>query len=403
MSDTIGEAGAKVLRNRYSERFNIGDVNEELHRQEDRKVDIVQNTRVIDVNPTRKGIEKSGSEIGNIFSYEDPSRFRSTNNLPISLSLRNERISNIGINRHALSQICSAVKVPIRSMDHLLETDPELAALVIERGLASLGKLKLFRFLDEENRAFLSDRYMILDNLMLFNFLTNVMMGNDGWYPHEFSFTQTKFYVHFLNSSISEDVGLGDTVVIGIKITNSEVGCGSVSVEYQLYRLACLNLMVVPTSKVKKVHLGAQHDEGLISSRTIQLRHGAMMSEVKDAIELANNPELFAEMVTPAKLSARTELADPHATVRYISNEIGLSEREEVETIGNMVRGSDNSLWGALNAVTATARETEDYDRKSQLEASAGNILANQRAWSKLSSVTTDDIKPKRRRKNASN
>jgi hypothetical protein len=405
MNDTVDERGMEILRSRYGARMSLDEAVTELERQEGRKVDIISPPHHLEVIPTHSAIETSRHHYdGNIgywdysenSDYDDGYNQHSTDGGLLAMNVTDQGISNIGINNHSLSQISTAIKMPFRSLKHLLALDPELAAVIIDRGIRRLDDSHLLRFLDEQNRAFLSNRYMIFDNNKLFQFVLSAMQQGQ-WQCKEFSFTETRGYAHFVIPTLSSDVRVGDTVSMGIKISNSEVGCGSINIQFELHRLICLNLMAVPTRGVRQIHLGESKSDGVLSAKTMSLRQASTFSEIKDVIDAASKKETFENLLIAAGESASVSLPNPQGSIRVLSDSIGMSESEEMQVLTEMVKGEDNSLWGALNAVTATAREMEDYDRKSQLESSAGNILMDQSAWKKIVAAPASTVKRRKK------
>ena len=53
--------------------------------------------------------------------------------------------------------------------------------------------------------------------------------------------TETKMYLKVVTPRVEFEVAPGDVVQAGIVITNSEVGCGTLSVQPLIFRLVCRN------------------------------------------------------------------------------------------------------------------------------------------------------------------
>ena len=68
--------------------------------------------------------------------------------------------------------------------------------------------------------------------------------------------TENRLYLKIVNHRLEMEVVPGDYVQAGVVISNSEVGLGSVSVQPLVYRLLCINGMVVNDMGERKNHVG---------------------------------------------------------------------------------------------------------------------------------------------------
>ena len=83
-----------------------------------------------------------------------------------------------------------------------------------------------------------------------------------------------------------------------------------------------------------------------------------MLSEVRFA-EIAAR---LGETIHGTKIDA------PLAATEELGQRFSLSEAERQMVLRNLVEVGDLSQWGALNAVTAAAKEVESFDRQAELE-----------------------------------
>jgi hypothetical protein len=74
--------------------------------------------------------------------------------------------------------------------------------------------------------------------------------------------TPTKLFLKATTPRLTAEVLKGDVVQMGLCISNSEVGAGSVKVEPLLYRLVCLNGMIVNDLAMRRYHIGSRQGNG---------------------------------------------------------------------------------------------------------------------------------------------
>ena len=88
----------------------------------------------------------------------------------------------------------------------------------------------MIRTLDGEVRAVLSDRYRRLDNFDLAENVLPILQRLEGTSLESVDLTETKMYLKAITPRVTFEVAPGDIVQAGVVITNSEVGCGTLTV-----------------------------------------------------------------------------------------------------------------------------------------------------------------------------
>jgi hypothetical protein len=120
--------------------------------------------------------------------------------------------------------------------------------------LSQSDKRYMVRTLDGTARAFLSDRYRRIDNYEIAQATLPIIGGMPDAKVESCEVTENRMYIKVVNPRLEAEVQKGDIVQAGIVISNSEVGLGSVSVMPLVYRLACLNGMIVNDLGKRKYH-----------------------------------------------------------------------------------------------------------------------------------------------------
>jgi hypothetical protein len=190
-------------------------------------------------------------------------------------------------------------------------------------------------------------------------------------------------YLKAVFPRVQGEVKAGDVVQAGIVVTNSEVGMGRFHIQQFIYRLVCLNGMI-GKSLVGKVHLGGSAAEQagmdvreIFSTETRALQDETLMRETNDVIRHSLTGQWFQDSLSGMQDAAGVEITRDipiEKVVERTSKELKLSKGENDSVLRNLIEGGDLTAWGMANAITATARDLEDYDRAVELER-VGNRL----------------------------
>ena len=348
----------------------------EIARQQESKRDYISDTRKLEVVT-----HKNGSSVTQILIPDtDPVAARVTD--------------------HTHSQIATHVGVPKTYYDRLREEAPSLLDTNVNHWLQNPGAptRRMVRTLDGNARAFLSDRYRRLDNYDLMTELLPTLgrtdldldvMGRDC----SLEVTENKLYMKMLSKRITANVKVNDTVQAGLCIQNSEIGMGTISVVPFTYRLVCLNGMVHEDFGQKRRHVGraAQDTDNayeLYSDATLSLDDKAFFAKVKDTVVGILTQVSFEKIVKQMMLSTEALLEAPIEAVEVLQNTYKgqITDDSKASILNNLISGGDLSMWGLVNAVTATAHQdtTISYDRATDLETLGGTLLNDVQSWKSI-------------------
>src|SRR6185312_3119821 len=189
--------------------------------------------------------------------------------------------------------------------------------------------------------------------------------------------TERRMYIQAVAPRVSGEVKRGDVVQAGVVISNSEVGCGSVSVAAMDYRLVCLNGMI-SSEKFRAYHVGRRIEDNaeLWADDTRQADDRAVLLKVRDMVRNAVDATRFRSRIEQMTgLTERRIEGNPAKVVEVLSKKIGLSENEQGGILRSLIEGQDLSAWGVLNAVTHQAHNARSYDRAVEFEAAGGVLL----------------------------
>lgn len=307
--------------------------------------------------------------------------FLPTGDLSLSVQGKEERFQ---VTDHCLAQVVDRVGVPQAYAKRMLKESPSLLALNINHWFAAAPDVRMLRTIAVNNptaRAFLSHRYRPFDNHDLVQHCIPKLV-EAGCEVKSCEVTDKFLYLQATTPRVTGEVKVGDVVQAGVTLSNSEIGCRSIAVEPLIFRLSCLNGMVMKTA-LRRHHVGRGGegawggDEALevFSDRTRQLDDQAFWAKVKDVIDDVLKPEKFARHLEVLRDAARGNIGKPLEAVEILSDRYSFDKQEKDSVLQHLVRGGDLSQWGLANAVTAAANTMDSYDRSIDFERIGGEIV----------------------------
>jgi len=291
--------------------------------------------------------------------------------------------SGYALSSHAHNQIGAWAGVPAKYYDRMKAEAPHLLAENINHWFgAATGVRRMIRTLDGNARAFLSDRYRRIDNEEIAEAVLPVLFdGGDSIRIESCEVTESRLYLKAVFPRIQGEVVRGDVVQSGIVISNSEVGLGSLSVQPLVYRLVCSNGMIAADAGMARYHVGRKVGDGrdveaLLRDETKMADDRALMMALADVVRASLSDMRFEATLAKMRLATDgPQIIRPVQAVEALGKAFTVNQRESQSILENLIRGSDYSRWGLLNAVTQVANTHDDYDRATQLEQMGGLLL----------------------------
>lgn len=288
-------------------------------------------------------------------------------------------IGQFGVNPVAHQQIAARLGIPLAYYDRMREEAPHLLANNVNIWLHREPETRLLRTLRGNVRAFLSDRYRPLDNASLLAHVLPVLADIPEARVESSALTESRLYLKVVAPRVEGEVKKGDVVQAGVLITNSEVGKGALSVQPLVFRLVCLNGLVIPDSRVRANHIGRRLDQeslDVYADDTLRADDQAVMLKLRDTVRAAVDQAVFAKRLDTMRGAAESDkLTAPVKAIEKLGDKFGLLQSETDAVLTRLIEGGDLSQWGVLNAVTRAAQDVESYDRSTELEAVGGRIL----------------------------
>lgn len=281
----------------------------------------------------------------------------------------------------AHDQIGDRLGIPAKYYDRMLAEDPKLLATNVNAWFASTPQRRMVRTLGGDVRAFLSDKYNRIENEEIATVVLPILAEIPGVEIVSSEITERRLYIQAVTPRMKA-VKVGDEVQAGVVISNSEVGCGAVSVSPMIWRLKCLNGMIGHDGKFKANHVGRRVEEGAdlniqYADDTRQADDRAVLLKVRDHVHHAIGELGFGQRVEKmAALAESREIKNPMKTIEVLAQKFGVGEGERETILTSLIKGGDLSAWGILNAVTHQAHSPSiSYDRAVEFEMMGGKLL----------------------------
>lgn len=305
------------------------------------------------------------------------------------------------ITENAHRQIGEYVGIPAKYYDRLRGV-PKLLAQNVNHWLHPVGtepNSRMVRTLDGNVRAFLSDRYRRIDNVLVAEAVLPIIGQTSGAEVKSCEVTDDRMYLKVVNPRLETEVTKGDIVQAGIVISNSEVGLGSVKVAPLIYRLVCTNGMIAADNAVKKYHIGRANesdvDLSIFRDETIEADDRAFVMKLQDTVRAAVNEAIFARIVDKMRSAreAKIEARTVPKVVELTSKEVGIMQHEQEGILGHLIEGGELSLYGLGNAVTRYAQDVKSYDRSTELENIGYRVMTIPPAkWNAITSTAGKEV-----------
>lgn len=296
-------------------------------------------------------------------------------------ALRAADLGSFPILPTAHDQLGTKTGIPARYYDRMLADAPELLATNVNRWLSTDTDSRMLRTLGGDLRAFLSNRYNRVENEEIAEVVLPVLLETPGIQIVAAEVTDRRMYLLATTDRVSGEVRKGDVVQAGVMISNSEVGLGSVSIRPLVYRLVCLNGMVLPDAKLTARHVGRRIGEGedlnaIFSDEARKADDRALLLKVRDVVKHSMDEAMFRRNVEKfAGLTTLEVVGDPAKAVQVLARKVGATEAEGTGILRALIKGGDLSAFGLLNAVTEQAHTATSFDRAVEFEHMGGQLL----------------------------
>jgi hypothetical protein len=281
----------------------------------------------------------------------------------------------------ARRQLADKLKIPYAYFERMRGGQPVLLDRNVNTWLQDEDDYRMLRTLDGRVRAVLSDRYRRLDNYDLAEAVLPILQRLPDARFESVELTDTRMYLKVVTPRLVHEMVPGDIVQAGVMVSNSEVGHGTLSVQPLLFRLRCLNGLVMPEYGLQKTHVGksiASPTEAItvFKDDTLQADDRAFFLKVRDVVEAAVSEATFRQCAQKMQKTLGIPLAgDPVRTVEVLANRHGLNDAERAGVLWHLILEGDLTGYGLINAVTHFSQDVGDYDRATEFEVLGGRLV----------------------------
>jgi len=282
-------------------------------------------------------------------------------NTPILRLLGEELFS---ITKPCHTQIAEKLEIPLKYYHKMEESAPDLLVSNVNTWLRKNGKDVFIRGLGKSVRAFLSDRYRVIDHLDVLLCALNELQAHDAEIEDCY-LSEIEMNIKVKSQKLNDFVRHKDDLIMGgIFITNSETGHKALRVEPRMFRVKCSNGMIVEELVTREIHIG-NGDE--ISDEIIYL------SLRRSIRELFNR---FGEIVLLLRESTEAKIRNPQKVIQNVVDQYKLSEAQKANILMAFGAEPEYDQYGIANAVTLAAQKEETWEKNVELEKLGGKLVA---------------------------
>lgn len=299
------------------------------------------------------------------------------------------------MHRHALNQAAGRAGIPETFLNRMLER-PYGAELICENLNTIFQKEDPDRFLvrsvDDQVRGVLSDTYRRMDSRPILEAFAKTCQEL-GAVPVEGVGGDLRFSIKALLPKVymvGHKKGHEEVFAFGASLSNSDFGCGALSLQFFLWRIWCSNTATREDS-LRRVHLGKRLAEDITySDETYQADTKTMVLAVRDHVKGV----LAAPKVEEALAMIETALDTSVEPKQFFDRggeleklKLTKSEIEKArETFNNggveeLPRG--NNVARMSQAIAWIAQTADTAERRLELERIAGQVLEQKKAEKK--------------------
>jgi hypothetical protein len=291
----------------------------------------------------------------------------------------------------ARRQLAEKLKIPYAYFERMRGDQPLLLDRNVNTWLQDEDDYRMLRTLDGRVRAILSDRYRRLDNYDLAASVLPILQQLPEARFESVELTETRMYLKVVTPLLTHEMAPGDIVQAGVVVSNSEVGLGTLSVQPLLFRLRCLNGLIMPDYSLNKTHVGRSVGNPtdaitVFKDDTLMADDKAFFLKVRDVVQATVSEATFRRMAQKMQKTMGIPLVgDPVKSVEILANRHGLNDAERAGVLRQLIADGDLTGYGLVNAVTHFSQNLADYDRATDFEVLGGKLVEQSEAeWKSL-------------------
>lgn len=264
----------------------------------------------------------------------------------------------------AHQQVAERLEIPWRYYERCLAGQPKLLSKNVNTWLGEEPDKKFFiRGMGSKIRAFLSDRYRVIDHLNVLMCALNELQ--DKAEIEDAHLSETNLYIKFRSNDLKDFIRTRDDEIIGgLLLGNSETGQGAVSIKPRIFRVQCTNGMVMETIATRQVHLGMGGSS---------LDDDKVFLDIRSSIRTMFDQ--FGNIVNQLRNTTEVSVQDPTFVITNVVREYNLTEKQRDNILMSFGAEKDKTQYGIVNAVTRAAQEEKGFENRLELEKIGGKLV----------------------------
>jgi hypothetical protein len=265
------------------------------------------------------------------------------------------------ITRPCHNQIAERLEIPVRYYSKMENEAPELLIENVNTWLKKNSKEVFVRGLGNSVRAFLSDRYRVIDHLDVLYCSLNELQAYETE-VEDCYLSETEMNVKVKSNQLKDFVRHKDDLIVGgLLLVNSETGHRALRVEPRMFRVKCTNGMVIEEFLTRQVHLGDEEFDEIIYlsvRRTIRELFGR-----------------FGEIIQVLREITEIKVKNPQRVINNLVEHYRLSEEQKENILIAFGMEPEFDKYGIANAVTRAAQNEENWEKSLELERIGGKLI----------------------------
>ena len=237
-------------------------------------------------------------------------------------------------------------------------------------------------------RGFVSDSFKTFDNFDLLKAVLPPLAESQAQFEvMNGSITDRRMYFRLKSKVIKGEPALNDVMALGIAISNSEVGSGSVSVGQLFWTLACLNGMQTE-NKTRSTHVTSSRGESdtwsLLTQEARDADNQALSLKVRDLTLAYSSRESFDRGIEAMRQAHSEKVTGTsQAVIEQTCKVLELPKNATESLLDCLIETKAQSGYQGpttkatvINAVTNYAtHKNEDLDKTDDLQKLGGKLL----------------------------
>jgi len=271
---------------------------------------------------------------------------------------------SFSITKSCHSQIADKLDIPFKYYHKMEDEAPELLAENVNTWLKKTEKKFFIRGLGDSIRAFLSERYRVIDHMNVLYCSLNELQAHEAEIEDCY-LSEIEMNIKVKSQKLKDFVRHKDDLIVGgLFFTNSETGHKALRVEPRLFRVKCSNGMIVEEFVTREVHLGngdKLYDEMIYLSLRRSIR------------ELFSR---FGEIIQALRESTEVKIKNPQKVINNVVEQYKLSESQKENILMAFGAEPEYDKYGITNAISLAAQQEDTWEKSVELERVGGNLIS---------------------------